>query len=275
LAVSLWQQIQEAVARVRQDSTILPSVGVVLGSGLGAFAEHLQGCKALHYGDIPHFPCSGVTGHAGRLLIGEVQGVPCAVMSGRVHFYEGHDLERVTFPVRVLAGLGVKTLLLTNAAGGINPSFQPGDIMAIEDHLNLVGANPLRGPNDERLGPRFPDLSAVYDPDARQALHTAAREVGVSLRQGVYVGLAGPSYETPAEIRMFERLGADAVGMSTVAEAIVARHAGLRTAGLSVITNRAAGLSTAPLSHDEVTEIGERVRGVLCELLSRAVAKLA
>lgn len=272
--VELFDQIQEACAAIGERSSIKPTVGVVLGSGLGAFADRLDESVVVPYGEIPHFPVSAVEGHAGRLVAGELDGIPCVVMSGRVHYYEGHSMERVAFPVRALAHLGVETLLITNAAGSINPSYEPGDFMAIVDHINLTGDNPLRGPNDRRFGPRFPDMSEAYPACCRQSLHEAARTVGITLHGGVYAGLAGPSYETPAEIRMLQRLGADAVGMSTVPEVIAANHSGLKVAGLSVITNRAAGLSSTHLSHEEVTEVGSRVRGVFCDLLAAAMSRL-
>jgi purine-nucleoside phosphorylase len=275
LMVDLYDQIQEAVATIRTETPLTPRVGVVLGSGLGAFAERVEDSVTLGYREIPCFPESGVTGHAGKLVLGRIENTPVAVMAGRVHYYEGHTMAKVTFGVRVLAALGIETLLITNAAGAINPTFVPGDFMVIVDHINLTGDNPLRGGNDERLGPRFPDMSATYGVEGRKAWHEASRAVGMSLREGIYAGLAGPSYETPAEIRMLQTIGADAVGMSTVAEVIVAAHAGLKIAGLSVVTNRAAGLGSKPLSHDEVKEVADRVRGVLCDLLAATVVRLA
>ncbi len=269
--MDLFDQVAAAAQGVSQRSKLKPRVGIVLGSGLGAFTQELGSALAIPYGELPHFPVSSVTGHAGELVLGTLGGTPCAALSGRVHYYEGYDLERVGFPMRVLARLGVGTLIITNAAGAVNESFVPGDIMLITDHLNLTGANPLRGLNDERLGPRFPDMSDAYWRDGRRLVHQSAARVGVSLREGVYAGLAGPSYETPAEIRMLRTLGADAVGMSTVAEVIVAAHAGVRVLGLSIITNRAAGLSSTPLSHDEVKAVGLAVQGVLCDLLRSVV----
>jgi purine-nucleoside phosphorylase len=274
IAVSLFSDVQEAVSVVREATPVVPTVGVILGSGLGAFATQVNQRTVIPYAQVPYFPQSTVSGHAGELVIGKIETVPCAVMSGRVHFYEGQSMERVTFSVRVLAGLGTKTLVVTNAAGGINPNFAPGDIMVITDHINLTGHNPLRGPNDERLGPRFPDMTRVYTPECQKTLHAVAHELKIKLQEGVYLGLIGPSYETPAEIRMLGRMGADAVGMSTVAEVIVAAHAGLKVAGLSIITNRAAGLSGEPLSHDEVKEIGTRVQKNLIPLLTKAVVRL-
>ncbi len=270
--MTTYAQIQEAASAIKP--VMSPKVGVVLGSGLGAFAERLTNSTVIPYRSIPHFPVSSVAGHAGELVLGKLEGVYCAVMSGRVHYYEGYDIQQVTFPTRVLCALGVRSLLVTNAAGAVNPSYEPGDFMVINDHINLTGQNPLRGVNDERLGPRFPDMSSAYPLKARRALHEAAREVGFSLHEGVYAGLAGPSYETPAEIRMLQTLGADAVGMSTVAEVIVALHGGLNVAGLSVITNRAAGLGQASLSHEDVKQVGARVQGVFCDLLAKSVARL-
>lgn len=272
--VDYYEQIQTAVAAVRAAAALEPRVGVVLGSGLGAFAERISDRIVLPYSEIPGFPTSSVVGHKGELVLGALDGLPIAVMSGRVHYYEGYSIKEVTLPMRVLAGLGVGAVVVTNAAGAVNPSYAPGDFMVILDHINLTGDNPLIGHNDQRLGPRFPDMSHAYGAAGREALHAAARASQITLREGVYVGVAGPSYETPAEIRMLQRLGGDAVGMSTVAEVIVARHAGIRVAGLSVITNTAAGLGHEPISHDEVEHVARRVEGVLCDLLAGVVAKL-
>lgn len=272
--MNAYDQIQEAKTALQRHFTTVPRVGVVLGSGLGAFAESLSGCLALPYAEIPHFPQSSVEGHAGQLVVGHVGQTPVAVMSGRVHFYEGYSMAQVVFPVRVLAALGVQSLLVTNAAGAVNPAFSPGELMVITDHLNLTGDNPLRGHNDERLGSRFPDMSTVYGTEGQRALHDSAKAAGATLREGVYAGLSGPSYETPAEIRMLRTLGASAVGMSTVAEVIAARHAGLRVAGLSVLTNHAAGISKHPLSHEEVKEVAAQVRDVLVKLLLDVVPRL-
>ncbi len=266
--------IQEAAQSIRQRGGAAPVVGVVLGSGLGAFADQLEARVVVPYKDIPHFPTSSIAGHAGQLVLGAVRGVPCAVMNGRVHYYEGYDMRQVTFPMRVLKALGVTDVIVTNAAGSVNTAYRPGDFMVISDHINLTGQNPLHGPNDERMGPRFPDMTTAYGARGREALHGAARAKGLTLHEGVYVGLAGPSYETPAEIRMLRALGGDAVGMSTVAETIVAVHGGMRVAGLSVITNHAAGVGHAPLSHEEVKEVGARVQGALIGLLAEAVVRL-
>jgi len=266
--------IMAAVDAIRKVSPLVPGVGVVLGSGLGEFAAHVEEQAAIPFGDIPHFKKVSVAGHAGRLVLGKVSGVPVAVLQGRYHYYEGHDISDVVFPVRVLAKLGIRSLLLTNAAGGIGRELQPGDLMIIRDHINLMGINPLKGTNDERLGPRFPDMSAVYDPAFQDIIAIAQREIGRTARRGVYLALSGPSYETPAEIRMLATLGADAVGMSTVPEAICARHAHPHVAGISCVTNLAAGISKQPLSHQEVTETADRVKSDFIRLLEIVIPKL-
>lgn len=270
-----YENIMEAVEFIRSRSPLAPRAGVVLGSGLGEFAGRLEGAVAVPYGEIPHFRKVSVAGHAGRLVLGTVGGAPVAVLQGRYHYYEGHAIEDVVFPVRVLGKLGIGGLLLTNAAGGIGRELRPGDLMVIRDHINLMGINPLRGGNDERLGPRFPDMSAVYDPAFQEAIASAQAAIGLRPKKGVYLALSGPSYETPAEIRMLAALGADAVGMSTVPEAICARHLGLRVAGISCITNLAAGISERPLSHHEVSETAERVKNDFIRLLELVIPKLA
>jgi purine-nucleoside phosphorylase len=272
--VSLALRLDEAAAHVQARSPLRPAIGVVLGSGLGAFADALEDAVSVPFGEIPHFPASTVVGHTGSLVVGRSRGVPVAVMKGRVHFYEGYALEQVVFPVRVLGRLGISTLVLTNAAGAINPAFAPGDLMVIEDHLNLLG-NPLLGPNEDALGPRFPDMSEVYDRGLRDVAEAACRTASVRCHRGVYVSLTGPSYETPAEIRMFRTMGADAVGMSTVPEAIAARHMGMRVVGLSCLTNMAAGVTDRKLDHREVLETGERVKSALLEVLARIVTEAA
>ena len=266
----IYHQITEAVEAIRTSCDIKPTVGLVLGSGLGAVAKSVSAATTLAYHNIPHFPQSGVPGHAGHLVLGEIDGVSVAVMCGRVHYYEGHTMERSTLSLRVLAGLGVKNVIVTNAAGAVNPNFHPGDLMVIADHLNLTGDNPLRGSHDDRLGCRFVDMSAAYPQDLRQYLHQAGREVGVKMHEGIYAGLAGPTYETPAEISMLQRLGADVVGMSTVPEVIVAAQSGMRVAGLSVVSNYGAGLVDQALSHDDVTAMGQKVSHTLCDLLTKA-----
>ena len=252
----------------------LPDTAIVLGSGLGDFADTLLDAIAAPYGDIPHWPASNVVGHAGRLVIGSVRGKRIAALSGRVHYYEGHDLGTVVFATRVMARLGVKRMILTNAAGGVNTGFAQGALMIIDDHINLLGTNPLIGPNDDRFGPRFPDMSEVYSRRLRGIADEVARVRGVEVAHGVYVAVAGPSYETPAEIRAFRTLGADAVGMSTVPEAIAARHLGLEVLGISCITNMAAGVLPQPLVHDEVMETARRVRGSFIALLEGIIERL-
>lgn len=249
-----------------------PAVGVVLGSGLGAFGDTVAAAAGakIPYGELG-FPSSGVVGHAGALCVGTIGGVPVACMQGRVHAYEGHDPDRVVFAVRALARWGCTTFVLTNAAGGVNPALEPGDLMLLTDHLNLTGRNPLIGPNDDAVGPRFPDMSIAYDRALRACAHAAAREGGLTLREGVYAALSGPSYETPAEIRMLRALGADAVGMSTVPEVIALRHMGARCVALSCITNKGAGLSEGLLSHTEVQEVADRTRTAFVGLLTRLV----
>jgi purine-nucleoside phosphorylase len=266
-----YARVQAAAAFVRARIPAPPQVAIVLGSGLGDFASHVEGAVAVPYEAIPGWPPATVVGHAGTLVAGTVRGKAVAVLAGRAHYYEGHPMANVVFGVRVMGALGVKTLLLTNAAGGINTSFSQGVLMVIEDHINLVGTNPLIGPNDERFGPRFPDMSEVYSRRLRAVAGEAARRLGVALEHGVYVGLHGPSYETPAEIRFLRAIGADAVGMSTVAEAIAARHVGMDVLGISCITNMAAGVLPQPLVHDEVMETARRVRGAFIGLLEEIV----
>jgi purine-nucleoside phosphorylase len=249
-------------------------VALVLGSGLGGFADEFSEAVAIPYQDIPGFATSTAEGHAGKLVAGKVDNVSVIAMQGRVHFYEGYSLEQVTFPMRVFNQLGIKTVVLTNAAGGINNELSQGALMIISDHLNLMGVNPLRGPNDDRLGPRFPDMSEVYARGLQELAVEEARALGVEVRRGVYAGLSGPSYETPAEIHMLRNFGADAVGMSTVPEAIVARHMGMKVLGISCITNMAAGMSDEPINHEEVMETGARVRATFSQLLRRIITKL-
>lgn len=252
-----------------------PKLGIILGSGLGAFADSLERSIAIDYRELPDFPTSSVHGHAGRLVLGYRGATPIVAMQGRVHFYEGYAPWQVAFPARVLGRLGIKHLTVTNAAGGINAGFKVGDLMAITDHLNLSGFNPLIGKNVEALGPRFPDMSHAYTPAALEVLRGSAQAEKVSLREGVYVSLSGPSYETPAEIRMLRTLGGDAVGMSTVPEVIVAAHMGIQVTGISCITNLAAGISKHKLSHDEVSETANLVTGTFQRLLGRFLDDLS
>jgi purine-nucleoside phosphorylase len=272
--MTYFDQVNDAADFVRSHLSQTPDIAIVLGSGLGAFADRLQDAVVLEYTAIPHWPASNVIGHAGRLVVGQVAGRRVAVLSGRAHFYEGHPLTTVTFATRVLGRMGVRTLLLTNAAGGINTSFSPGTLMVIDDHINLMGGNPLVGPNDDRFGLRFPDMTDVYSPRLRAAADAAATAAGVAIRHGVYVALHGPSYETPAEIRFLRGIGADAVGMSTVPEAIVARHMGLEVLGISCITNPAAGVLPTPLDHREVMDVARRVGAQFIRLLEEIVARL-
>ena len=271
---TLYERAEHAARFIRSRAGEDVRVALVLGSGLGAFADELEDARPVPYSEIPGFARPTVEGHAGRLVVGGVGGVTVAAMQGRFHFYEGYTLEEVTFPVRALGLLGVKSLVLTNAAGGLNNSYEQGSLVLISDHLNLMGTNPLLGKNDPRFGPRFPDMTEVYDREYQEAAVAEAREMGLELRRGIYAALTGPSYETPAEIRMLRLLGADAVGMSTVPEAIVARQMGLRVLGLSCITNMAAGVLDKPINHEEVIETGERVRETFAELLRRVIPRL-
>lgn len=272
MSASYYDKVQLAADLIRSRSQATPAIAVVLGSGLSGFASSLERATTIPYADIPEWPASGVVGHEGRLVIGEVGGRLVAALAGRSHFYEGHDLRTVAFPTRVLGVLGVKTLILTNAAGGMNPAFAPGDLMVIDDHINLLGTSPLTGPNDERFGVRFPDLTHVYSPRLRKLADDAAAAAGQTLRHGVYVACHGPSYETPAEVRYLRTIGADAVGMSTVPEAIVARHMGVEVLGISCITNFAAGVRPQPLDHNEVLETAQRVRESFIALLKGVIA---
>ncbi len=273
---TLYERAEHAARFLRSRAGDLEvRVALVLGSGLGAFADQLEEAEAVSYEEVPGFARPTVEGHAGRLVVGRVGGVGVAVMQGRFHFYEGYTLEELSFPVGVLSLLGAKSLVVTIGAGGLNNSYEQGALILISDHLNLMGTNPLLGRNDERFGPRFPDMTEVYDREYQEAAIAESREMGLELRRGVYAALSGPSYETPAEIRMLRLLGADAVGMSTVPEAIVARQMGLRVLGLSCITNMAAGVLDKPINHEEVIETGERVRETFGELLRRVIPRLA
>jgi purine-nucleoside phosphorylase len=269
-----FDRVEEAAAFLRGRIASVPDVAVVLGSGLGSFGDRLEDAVSIPYSDIPHWPASRVVGHAGRLVAGRSRARAVLVLSGRAHYYEGHDLGTVTFGVRVLGRLGIRVVVLTNAAGGINTTFRRGALMLIDDHINLLGTNPLIGPNDDRFGRRFPDMSEVYSARLRDLASEAARAGGQTLEHGVYVAVTGPSYETPAEIRAFRTLGADAVGMSTVPEAIVARQMGLEVLGMSCISNMAAGILPQPLTEEEVIETTGRVRDEFIAILEGILERL-
>jgi purine-nucleoside phosphorylase len=269
-----FEQASEAAAHILSKTELRPSISVVLGSGLGGFAGQLENPTVIPFAGIPHFPQSTVPGHSGRLLLGTLQGIPIAVMQGRVHAYEGYTPQQVTFPVRVLGRMGIKTLILTNAAGGIRETLHQGQLILLSDHINFTGYNPVSGPNDERFGPRFFDMSEAYSKKLRALAKEAANEEGFTLEEGVYLSLLGPSFETPAEIRAFRTLGADLVGMSTVQETIAARHMSLDVIGISCVTNMAAGIQSEPLSHQEVMETGKRVETTLAALLTRLLPKI-
>ena len=273
-STSLYERAEHAARIIRSRISVEPRIALVLGSGLGGFADDFEESVAIPYEDIPGFVRSTAQGHAGRLVAGKVDSVPVLAMQGRVHYYEGYSLEEVTFPVRTFSLLDIKTLILTNASGGINVQLTQGALMVISDHLNLMGVNPLRGPNDERFGPRFPDMTAVYSKELQELVVEEAKAISVEVRRGIYGALTGPSYETPAEIHLLRTLGADAVGMSTVPEAIVARHMGLEVLGISCITNMAAGISDEPINHEEVMATGDRVRATFTELLQRVIAAI-
>ena len=268
-----FARAQQAAEFILSRTTLRPRIALVLGSGLGGFADELDNPTRIPYADIPSFPHSTAVGHAGNLVIGSVEGVAVAAMQGRVHLYEGYSAQQVAFPMRVFARMGIKAAILTNAAGGINPSFGRGALVVIRDHINLQGQNPLTGPNDERFGPRFPDMTDAYDPQFREIALDEAASLGGDIYEGVYAALAGPSYETPAEIRYLRAIGADLVGMSTVPEVIAARHMNMKVLAISCVTNMAAGMSGEKIDHDEVLETGERVRSKFIALL-RAVLLL-
>jgi purine-nucleoside phosphorylase len=269
-----YERVEQGASSLRERIGERPEVGIVLGSGLGDFAAGLTNAVSIPYGEIPHWPASAVVGHAGTLVIGSIGGRRVAALSGRAHYYEGHSMQVATFAIRVLGLLGVRTLILTNAAGGINLAFKPGTLMVIDDHINLMGSNPLIGTNDDRFGPRFPDMTEAYSTRLRQIADQAARARGLAVAHGIYVAVHGPSYETPAEIRYLRTIGADAVGMSTVPETIVGRHMGMEIAGISCITNPAAGVLPQPLVHDEVMAVARRVRGGFTALLEAMIERL-
>jgi purine-nucleoside phosphorylase len=266
--------IAEAVQFLQSQTALRPRVAVVLGSGLGAFAEELADRTEIPYAEIPGWPCSTAIGHAGKLVFGKLDTLDVAVMAGRVHLYEGYTAAQVTFGVRVLGSLGVRSIVFTNAAGGINLALERGGLVLISDHINLQGSNPLIGPNDDSLGPRFPDMSEAYSRSLRALAHELGSEIGIRLAEGVYAAVLGPSYETPAEIRYLRAIGADLVGMSTVPETIAANHVGMRVLGISCVTNMAAGILPQKISHAEVLETGEMVRGTLVMFLKALLRRM-
>jgi len=270
-----FERAGEAADFIFSQTSLRPRIALVLGSGLGAFADEFDGGTKIPYADIPHFPRSTAIGHAGNLVIGNVGAIPVAGMQGRVHLYEGYSVKDVTFPIRVFARMGVKAVILTNAAGGIKREFVQGRLIVISDHINLQGVNPLSGPNDERFGLRFPDLTVAYDRRFRAMAVGEGNRLGIGMYEGVYAALAGPSYETPAEIRYLRAVGADLVGMSTVPEVIAARHSGIRVLGISCVTNAAAGILDQPLNHIEVLETAGRVKGQFIALLRAVIPKIA
>ncbi|WP_191555980.1 purine-nucleoside phosphorylase [Metabacillus idriensis] len=268
------QEIKQSAQYMKEKVKDLPEIGLILGSGLGVLADEIENAVKIPYEEIPNFPVSTVEGHAGQLVFGTLKGANVVAMQGRFHFYEGYDMKKVTFPVRVLKEMGVKTIIVTNAAGGVNESFEPGDLMIISDHINNMGTSPLIGPNDSDLGVRFPDMSQAYSRELRTLAKNAASELGIKVQEGVYVGNTGPAYETPAEVRLARVIGGDAVGMSTVPEVIVANHAGMKVLGISCISNMAAGILDQPLSHDEVMETTEKVKANFLNLVKKIVSDI-
>ena len=272
--IGMFEKLEETVAYVRERTDLRPTVGVILGSGLGQLVDRMSDQVAINYRDLPHFPAPTVAGHAGRMVIGRVGGVVVVAMQGRFHYYEGHDMRTVAYPTAFMKQFGVRTLIVSNSAGGINRGFAPGDLMLITDHINLFATNPLVGLNDERLGPRFPDMTEAYSPRLVEIADSAAGELGMSFRRGVYAGVSGPCYETAAEIRYLERIGADAVGMSTVPEVIAARYLGLEVLGVSCITNMATGIATVKHAHEEVVRIANEASERFCTVVAATIEKL-
>lgn len=270
---SIFEKANEAANFIKEKGVQDVEVGLILGSGLGELADEIEDSIVIPYEEIPNFPVSTVEGHAGQLVYGLLGGKKVLALQGRFHYYEGYTMGEVTFPVRVMSSLNAHSIIVTNAAGGVNEDFQPGDLMMITDHINFTGTSPLIGPNDEEQGPRFPDLSQAYDKEYQTFIEESAKELNLSLKKGVYMGFTGPTYETPAEVRMARIMGGDAVGMSTVSEVIVARHAGLRVAGISCITNLAAGMG-AELNHEDVIEVSTRIRASFKELIVSLLGKL-
>ncbi len=271
MSTPVYEKLKHCTDQVASRIRTRPEIGIVLGSGLGAFGSQMNVREIVNYGEIDGFPTSTVKGHSGRYLFGELEGRQVVMMQGRVHYYEGYDMTDVVLPVRLMGMLGIRTILLTNAAGGINPTFGPGTLMMIRDHISVYVPSPLRGPNAEELGTRFPDMSHVYDPGLQDVIRTSAQEEGIALREGVYIQLPGPNFETPSEIAAYRTLGADAAGMSTACEATAMNHMGIRIGGISCITNMAAGLNSAPLTHEEVQETADRVAADFTRLLKAVV----
>ncbi|SFS92317.1 purine-nucleoside phosphorylase [Marininema halotolerans] len=268
---AILEKTKQAADFIRQSASVQPKLGLVLGSGLGVLADEIADAQVVPYGQIPHFPVSTVEGHAGQLVLGKLEGQPVIALQGRFHYYEGYSMQELTFPIRVMKELGVESLIVTNAAGGINKGFQAGELMLLRDHINFQSNNPLMGPNHSEWGVRFPDMSEAYDPAYAQLAKRVAESYNIPLQEGVYLAVTGPSYETPAEIRMFGKMGADAVGMSTVPEVIVARHAGIRVLGISCISNMGAGIQGQALAHHEVMEIAEKVKPQFIQLVKGIV----
>ncbi|GKX68707.1 purine-nucleoside phosphorylase [Inconstantimicrobium mannanitabidum] len=272
--MDLSTKLQNSAEFILTKTKFKPEIGLILGSGLGAIADQIENAEYYNYSEIPNFPVSTVEGHAGKLVIGNFQGKQVVAMQGRFHFYEGYEMNDVTFPVRVMKLLGVKTLIVTNAAGAVNAEFNPGDLMLISDHINLSGRNPLMGKNLDEFGPRFPDMSNAYDKDLRNKVKEIAKSINVTLQEGVYAMFSGPTYETPAEVRMARILGGDAVGMSTVPEVVVANHCGLKVIGVSCMTNMAAGILDQPLCHEEVMETSNKVKETFINLMTNIIKNI-
>ncbi len=270
----MYEKLGTAAEYIQKIHKTSPKIGIVLGSGLGSFVDSIENSKIIPYSDIPYFRDTTVEGHEGRVILGNIGGSEIVVLQGRLHAYEGLPMEEIVFPVRVLATLGIDQLILTNAAGGINTDYKPGDLVLIDDHINMMGKNPLIGPNIIELGPRFPDMTHAYDSSLKEVMETAAKSQNYNIKRGVYAGLLGPTYETPAEIKMLRAIGADMVGMSTVPESIAANHLGLKVLGISCITNMAAGIENAPLSHDEVKEQALKVMSTFVNLLNGTIVEM-
>jgi purine-nucleoside phosphorylase len=270
----MFDKVKESAKFIQSKTDLSPTIGLILGSGLGVLADEIENPVKINYSDIPNFPVSTVEGHAGCLVIGTLEGKKVVAMQGRFHYYEGYSQREITFPVRVMKALGVNTIVVTNAAGGSNVEFNPGDLMVIKDHINLSGSNPLMGANDERFGPRFPDMSKAYTPKYIQLVKECAKELNIKIQEGVYAFFSGPTYETPSEVKMAQILGADAVGMSTAPEVIVASHSKMDVVGISCITNMAAGILDQPLDHEEVIETTQKVKSEFLSLVKNVVKKI-